>query len=404
MSTFSSNGSGSTIAILEKLGEGGYGTVHRCIDENNIVMAVKVIRIDVNETGIPNILETSIMSTIHHANLNRAIRIHCVPDNLYIFQEIATTDLSKYTRQNILSIEQLKAWCFSLAQGTACLHKHSIIHADIKSNNALLFRDGSVRLSDFTLSVKKWSQISSFKHSACTITHAPIEMLQGDSWDYSLDIWSLGCTFYELAYGELLFPYQGKGNDNKADIKKKSISCILHWAKVSEISDGTVKSSFLPSKLSSRFNNVEYTEFNKLLLKMLQIKQENRPTIVEVLQDPFFNGLTRTPACIISTVISSLSSQERNRIIRYIDVHSDNVTVQSLAYELYSRSTGIVDINEAIKALTCTWIACKLVGIKLPKLQVSRTIVLQAERVICQYLSFRLHTAINNNINITKKN
>jgi hypothetical protein len=137
---------------------------------------------------------------------------------------------------------------------------------------------------------------------------------------------------------------------------------------------------------------------------MLQIKQENRPTIVEVLQDPFFNGLTRTPACIISTVISSLSSQERNRIIRYIDVHSDNVTVQSLAYELYSRSTGIVDINEAIKALTCTWIACKLVGIKLPKLQVSRTIVLQAERVICQYLSFRLHTAINNNINITKKN
>ena len=76
---------GSNIMIYEKqkLGEGSYGSVFKCSDENGNAYAVKCIKM--NDTGIPNILENSIMMTIFHPHLNTAFQIHIDANKLYIF-------------------------------------------------------------------------------------------------------------------------------------------------------------------------------------------------------------------------------------------------------------------------------------------------------------------------------
>ena len=221
---------GSKIHIFEseKLGEGSYGSVYRCCNENGNCFAVKCIKS--NDTGIPNILETSIMKTIFHPNLNTAVHIHTSPSETHIFQKLAKTDLSRYTRKNKknISFSTLKRWSFEIVQGLACLHRQNIVHADIKASNVLLFEDKSVKLGDFTLSVlvkDSYSSISKnqhsfsanntqprkkFTHKVCTYSHRPPECWFDQGWSYPLDIWSLGCTLFEIAYGKLLFPSQGK--------------------------------------------------------------------------------------------------------------------------------------------------------------------------------------------------
>ena len=59
---------GSNIMIYEKqkLGEGSYGSVFKCSDENGNTYAVKCIKM--NDTGIPNILENSI--TVLHTRFS----------------------------------------------------------------------------------------------------------------------------------------------------------------------------------------------------------------------------------------------------------------------------------------------------------------------------------------------
>src|SRR3990170_4790455 len=77
---------GNEFVISETLlGHGSYGNVFLATDKNFNEYAAKLCLIE-DGTGIPNILETSIMSSIVHPALNKAICICVNPDKLYIIQ------------------------------------------------------------------------------------------------------------------------------------------------------------------------------------------------------------------------------------------------------------------------------------------------------------------------------
>lgn len=182
---------GYSFTISDKIiGSGSYGTIYTAQNEYGRQLAVKCCNID--STGIPNILEASIMGSMIHPYLNRALRIQASDNKLYIIQEIAQTDLAQHTRRDKGNhrpgIVELKRWCFELAQAVSALHVDDIIHADIKASNVLLYADGSIRLTDYTLATKKWSRGEKFTHNVCTCTHRPLECLMRRSWDESLDI------------------------------------------------------------------------------------------------------------------------------------------------------------------------------------------------------------------------
>lgn len=218
----------SSIVKLDKkiLGKGSYGEVFLSIDtRNNKELAVK--KCGIGKSGIPNLMESYIMSSLVHPHLNGANKVVASESNLYIVQERAEMDLGKklrspeYRSATMITLDKIKSWCHSIAQAVACLHSNDIIHADIKGSNVLLFNDENVKLTDFTLSTKKWRKDDRFKHTVCTYTHRPPECFLKSEWDESLDIWSLGCTFYEIAYGKLLFPYQGKDLEKDKGERKK---------------------------------------------------------------------------------------------------------------------------------------------------------------------------------------
>src|SRR5205809_381462 len=90
---------GYNFIISDKLlGHGSYGDVYLATNENGKKIAIKCC--DIDEFDIPNILETSIMSSFLHPYLNRAFRIHASDTKLYILQELAKIDLAHHTRRD----------------------------------------------------------------------------------------------------------------------------------------------------------------------------------------------------------------------------------------------------------------------------------------------------------------
>lgn len=389
------------------LGHGSYGDVFLATDENGKQVAVKCCDIH-PENGIPNILEASIMGTLIHPFLNNALRIHSSEHKLYIVQELAQTDLCQYTRKERgnyqPTIDELRQWAFQICHAVACLHNGNIIHADIKASNILLYSNRTVKLTDFTLATKKWADNENFTHNVCTCTHRPLECLTKKSWNESLDIWSLGCTLYEIAYGELLFQYQGKlepdqkvkDHDAKIRLRQRLINAIIDWSKRGphpndEVTISPYPIDYIPFELSSDFNKSEMVNFNELICKMLRVNPSDRLTIKQILDHSFFQGIKGPIYLSVKRPINKISNSEQARVSRYIQRYSSHPIVQNVAFCIYCRCNNLNNISEHIRAATSTWIASKIVVGYTPQITFPLNLILAAERDICHDLMFRLH-------------
>jgi serine/threonine protein kinase len=80
------------------------------------------------------------------------------------------------------------------------MNSHKFFHRDIKASNIFFASDGSCRLGDYGISasIKKGGN-DSYVGSLCWM--AP-EIAMGMSYDYKVDIWSLGITAIEVACGK----------------------------------------------------------------------------------------------------------------------------------------------------------------------------------------------------------
>jgi hypothetical protein len=97
---------------------------------------------------------------------------------------------------------------------------------------------------------------------------------------------------------------------------------------------------------------------------------------------------------IISAPVTILLPKTEAKVRKTLsDILSNNITIE-LAYDLYSRLTGMINANDKIKLTTCAWIAHKMVereNISVDKLSFELHEILQMERIICNYLSYRLY-------------
>jgi len=218
---------GSTLGnykILEKLGEGGQGTVYKAVDSKlgrTLVIKVLPAELTAREANLKRFeREARLASALDHPNictifdLNEINGIHFIA-----MQYIEGRNVRQLVNGRPLSLESALSIALQTAEALAAAHSRGIIHRDIKAGNVMVTPTGQVKVLDFGLAKlldEDAARTSGIHHTEITevgipygtATYAAPEQARGDRVDARADIFSTGVLLYEMLTGT--WPFQGK--------------------------------------------------------------------------------------------------------------------------------------------------------------------------------------------------
>eukprot|EP00049_Salpingoeca_infusionum_P004908 m.85523 g.85523 ORF g.85523 m.85523 type:complete len:452 (+) comp12781_c0_seq3:455-1810(+) len=190
--------------LLEKLGEGSYGSVHKALrKDTGHTLAVKIVAVDTDLQEI--IKEISIMQQCNSDQIVKYFGSYFKSKDLWIVMEYcgggSVADIMRL-RKKPLGEKALQPILKDSLQGLSYLHSLRKIHRDIKAGNILLSDDGQAKLADFGVA----GQLSDSLAKRNTVIGTPYwmapEIIQEIGHDMMADIWSLGITTIEMVEGK----------------------------------------------------------------------------------------------------------------------------------------------------------------------------------------------------------
>lgn len=197
------------------IGKGAFGKVKVVIHKRtHSQYALKYIdkQACVERNATANVIrERKILAMLDHAlvcNLRYAFQDD---DFLYLVCDLMLGgDLRFHLLRRTFTEQAVRHWVAELTVALSYCHGKGIIHRDVKPDNILLTEAGHIKLADFNISVQMKGSLLPKSRSGSLFYMAP-EVHFGQSYDFAIDFWSLGITFYESIYGER--PFNGKTND-----------------------------------------------------------------------------------------------------------------------------------------------------------------------------------------------
>ncbi|KAK2704862.1 cyclin-dependent kinase 17-like isoform X2 [Artemia franciscana] len=200
-----------TYTKLDKLGEGTYATVYKGKSRlTDTIVALKEIRLEHDE-GAPctAIREVSLLKELKHANIVTLHDIVHTEKSLTLVFEYLDKDLKQYMEDcgNVLSMSNVKLFLFQLLRGLAYIHTRRVLHRDLKPQNLLISEKGELKLADFGLARAKSVPTRTYSNEVVTLWYRPPDVLVGSTtYSSPIDMWGVGCIFYEMSTGRPLFP------------------------------------------------------------------------------------------------------------------------------------------------------------------------------------------------------
>lgn len=201
--------------IIEEVGSGGMSIVYKAKDHVlNRFVAMKVLKPEfsddksfVNKFRI----EAQSAAGLSHPNIVNVFDVGEENGFYYIVMELVEgITLKEYIQQNgRLSYQTALDFITQITAGIEVAHEHHTIHRDIKPQNIIVSRTGTLKVTDF--GIAKAATSNTVASSAMGSVHyiSP-EQARGGYSDERSDIYSLGITLYEMLTGRV--PYEGENN------------------------------------------------------------------------------------------------------------------------------------------------------------------------------------------------
>ncbi|CAD2095808.1 cdc2-related kinase 2, putative [Plasmodium vinckei lentum] len=196
---------------LEKIGEGTYGVVYKAQNSDGESFALKKIRLEKEDEGIPStaIREISILKELRHSNIVKLYDVIHAKKRLILVFEHLDQDLKKLIDVCDGGLESVtaKSFLLQLLNGIAYCHEHRVLHRDLKPQNLLINREGELKIADFGLARAFGIPARRYTHEVVTLWYRAPDILMGSKkYSTPIDIWSVGCIFAEMVNGRPLFP------------------------------------------------------------------------------------------------------------------------------------------------------------------------------------------------------
>ncbi|RGB34309.1 hypothetical protein C1646_702269 [Rhizophagus diaphanus] len=259
--------------LTKTLGAGSMGKVKLAVHSlTGEKLAVKIIprshpsdkdsssKDDNKETR--TIREASIMLLLHHPYIVQLREVMVLPHHYYMFFEYVNGGqmLDYIISHGKLKEKHARKFARQIASALDYCHRNSIVHRDLKIENILISKSGSIKIIDFGLS-NLYSPRSHLSTFCGSLYFAAPELLNAKLYTGpEVDVWSFGIVLYVLVCGKVPFDDQSMP--------------ALH----AKIKRGVVE---YPGWLSS--------DCKHLLSRMLVTNPMHRATLAEVMSHPWMN-------------------------------------------------------------------------------------------------------------------
>ncbi|MGW4399913.1 serine/threonine-protein kinase [Amycolatopsis nivea] len=254
--------------LVELIGSGAMGMVWRGEDKIlGRVVAVKELLMPVNqgedkveEARNRAMREARIAARLQHPNAISVFNVVEHEDRPWLIMEyLPSRSLAVKLREDgPLTVDEAIPFAVQLAGVLAAAHRAGIVHRDVKPGNVLLGDDGStVKVTDFGISraVGDVTLTATGEISGTPAFLAP-EVARGEEATFASDVFALGATLYMAVEGDPPF--------GTAD---NAIALLYR------VSSGRIN----PPKQAGKLE--------PLLLKLLELKPEDRPSMAEVVTE-----------------------------------------------------------------------------------------------------------------------
>lgn len=191
--------------IIDQIGRGGYGTVFRAksskYDEE---FCIKIVKYSPSAE-----MEVNTLMKLSHPNIILMYDYFIENDTLFIVLEYCPygtlTDL--IAKESHIRMPKLRKYMSQILSAVEFCHQNNVAHRDIKPSNVLVDKYGRLKIGDFGISVEIDDETTDKTLCCGSLLYMSPELINRRYTDLkTADVWALGITFYQMAFGSLPWP------------------------------------------------------------------------------------------------------------------------------------------------------------------------------------------------------
>ena len=200
--------------IVEVIGAGGMAVVYKAIDQRlNRFVAVKILRDELardEEFRARFQIEAQAVAMLSHPNIVSVYDVSHTAGVEYIVMELieGITLMQYMQKKGALSWKEAAHFSTQIAKALEHAHSKGIVHRDIKPQNIMILRDGTIKVADFGIAALESAQEQRSDQTVGSVHYIAPEQARGETPDTRSDIYSLGVVMYEMLTGQM--PYDGE--------------------------------------------------------------------------------------------------------------------------------------------------------------------------------------------------
>nr|XP_054757768.1 uncharacterized protein LOC129263877 isoform X1 [Lytechinus pictus]XP_054757769.1 uncharacterized protein LOC129263877 isoform X2 [Lytechinus pictus] len=193
------------------LGKGAFGTVYCGLTNTGQLLAVKQVELSERDKEKAKQQyqklqeEVQLLKTLCHKNIVGFLGVSLEENMVNIFMQFIPggSIASLLARFGSLDETVFCRYTKQILEGTQYLHENDVIHRDIKGANIMLMSTGVIKLIDFGCAKRLCIQISRSQNVLKSMRGTPYwmapEVIMETGHGKKSDIWSIGCTVFEMA-------------------------------------------------------------------------------------------------------------------------------------------------------------------------------------------------------------
>jgi TolB-like protein/tetratricopeptide (TPR) repeat protein/predicted Ser/Thr protein kinase len=205
---------GGRYKVLSAAGEGGMGVVYKAEDTKlRRTVALKFLPAAAAldpEAKKRFLREAQAAAGLDHPNICPVYEVDETEGEMFLTMAfVEGRSLKDRITEGRLPLVEALAIAVQVAEGLRAAHERGVVHRDVKPANIMLGREGQVRITDFGLaSLEGGVDLTRPQTVLGTPAYMSPEQFRGEKTDGRADIWSFGCTLYEMTTGRR--PFEGE--------------------------------------------------------------------------------------------------------------------------------------------------------------------------------------------------